>query len=214
MEKKLTDKARRTRAHLLETALRMFADRGYEASTMRAIAVEAHVSTGLAYRYFENKEAMVAELYSQLADAFIAEVELADGPWTDRGLFALDASLRVLAPHRDVLAALTGRGQVSPPLARRSAEIEAVFVRAVTGAKNPPVQAELFGQAFYLGQLGLLLFWTLDRSEGQRATRQLREWVGSVLPAASWALRLPGATRPLARLLAIVRAGVLGEEER
>jgi hypothetical protein len=49
-------KSEQTRSLILETALRLFQERGYDKTTMRAIATEAGVSVGNAYYYFESKE--------------------------------------------------------------------------------------------------------------------------------------------------------------
>ncbi len=54
-----TDKSEQTRALILETAMRLFQERGYEKTTMRAIAAEAGVSVGNAYYYFSAKELQV-----------------------------------------------------------------------------------------------------------------------------------------------------------
>ena len=59
----LTPKALRTRERILEAALRLFAERGYEATTMRDVAREAGASLGLAYRYFGSKEEFALALY-------------------------------------------------------------------------------------------------------------------------------------------------------
>ena len=59
-------KSARTRELLVETALRSFRERGYEATTMRLIAGEAGVSPGNAYYYFEGKESLVQELYVRI----------------------------------------------------------------------------------------------------------------------------------------------------
>ena len=48
LRRALTPKARRTRERILEAALALFADRGYEATTMRDVAREAGASLGLA----------------------------------------------------------------------------------------------------------------------------------------------------------------------
>lgn len=45
-------KSEQTRALILETAMRLFQERGYDKTTMRAIAQEAGVSVGNAYYYF------------------------------------------------------------------------------------------------------------------------------------------------------------------
>ena len=65
----MTTKSEATREVLVETALRLFRERGYEKTTMRLIATEAGVSQGNAYYYFDGKDAFVQELYARLQDA-------------------------------------------------------------------------------------------------------------------------------------------------
>lgn len=79
-------KSEQTRTLILETALRLFAERGYDKTTMRAIAQEAGVSTGNAYYYFSSKEHLVQGFYDRIAGEHAAavrpvltdEAELAD----------------------------------------------------------------------------------------------------------------------------------------
>src|SRR5579885_969224 len=52
------------RAKILESARRVFARKGM-AATIADIAAEAQISLGLAYRYFTDKEAILAELVKQ-----------------------------------------------------------------------------------------------------------------------------------------------------
>ena len=52
-----------TKALVRATALRLFRERGYAATTMRAIAQEAGVATGNAYYHFASKDHLVQELY-------------------------------------------------------------------------------------------------------------------------------------------------------
>lgn len=54
------------RAKILESARRVFARKGMEA-TITDIAAEAQISLGLAYRYFADKEAILSELVKQTA---------------------------------------------------------------------------------------------------------------------------------------------------
>lgn len=61
-----TTKGEQTRELILATALRMFREQGYEATTMRAIAREAGVAVGNAYYYFASKEELVQAFYEQL----------------------------------------------------------------------------------------------------------------------------------------------------
>ena len=48
-----------TRRMILETALSLFREKGFEDTTIRDIAAEADLSLGAAYYYFPSKEAIV-----------------------------------------------------------------------------------------------------------------------------------------------------------
>jgi AcrR family transcriptional regulator len=50
---------------ILEAAVVLFSDQGYEATTTHQIAAEAGVSVGALYRYFDGKEAILKALYVQ-----------------------------------------------------------------------------------------------------------------------------------------------------
>jgi AcrR family transcriptional regulator len=54
-----TVKGDQTKALILETALEMFRERGYDETTMRAVAQKAGVSLGNAYYYFHSKEYLI-----------------------------------------------------------------------------------------------------------------------------------------------------------
>ncbi len=59
------------RAKILDAARTVFAQQGL-AATMADIAAAAHVSQGLAYRYFANKQALVNELLEQATQSRLA----------------------------------------------------------------------------------------------------------------------------------------------
>src|ERR1700704_6059361 len=76
------------RDRLYATAVRLIASRGYEATTLRDIAEEAHVSVGLLYRYFPSKQAVVIALYDELSTEYASKTaEIPEGRWRDRFLF-------------------------------------------------------------------------------------------------------------------------------
>jgi AcrR family transcriptional regulator len=75
----LTPKALQTRERILGAALGLFAERGYEATTMRDVAREAGASVGLAYRYFASKEEFALALYMGLAEESEGGVGGGDG---------------------------------------------------------------------------------------------------------------------------------------
>ena len=48
---------------LVNTALRLFAEKGYDATSIRNISTEAGVSLGLMYNYFDSKEDLLQEIF-------------------------------------------------------------------------------------------------------------------------------------------------------
>ena len=58
----------RTRSAIIDAALDLFRDVGYESTTMRAIATRAGVSVGNAYYYFASKEHLIQGFYDIVWD--------------------------------------------------------------------------------------------------------------------------------------------------
>src|SRR5262245_31313756 len=63
-----TVKGDQTKALILETALEMFRENGYDNTTMRGVAQKAGVSLGNAYYYFGSKEYLIQAFYQRLHD--------------------------------------------------------------------------------------------------------------------------------------------------
>jgi AcrR family transcriptional regulator len=61
---------RATREHILKTALSLFCDKGYYATSIEEIAKQAQISKGLLYHYFKSK----ADVLAALVDIRISEV--------------------------------------------------------------------------------------------------------------------------------------------
>ena len=57
------DPALDRRSQILDAALVCFAKHGFHQASMHDISAEAGISVGLIYRYFENKEAVIAAIY-------------------------------------------------------------------------------------------------------------------------------------------------------
>ncbi|MFC4565906.1 TetR/AcrR family transcriptional regulator [Nocardiopsis mangrovi] len=91
------------RAELLDTAARVFAERGYAATTIREVADAAGMLAGSLYYHFESKEAMVDEILAGfLADLWDAyDRVLAAGHDPRTTLRALvEASFDTIHRHR------------------------------------------------------------------------------------------------------------------
>src|SRR5262245_6215768 len=59
-------KGEQTRSLILETALEMFGERGYEETTMRAIAEKAGIALGNTYYHFRSKEHLIQAYYERM----------------------------------------------------------------------------------------------------------------------------------------------------
>lgn len=85
-----------TRRALLESAARLFADKGFTATSLDEVAAEARVTKGAVYHHFANKQALfeaVADLAEEDACAAILAAA-AEAPDTWRGVVAgLDSFL-------------------------------------------------------------------------------------------------------------------------
>ena len=190
-----------TRRKLYEMAIRLIGERGYEATTLRDVATRTGVTAGLLYRYFPSKRSVVLALYDEVSEAFATEATgMPAGKWRDRFLYALETSLRALGPHRVTLRALVPVmvGDVDEGVFARSTafsrtRVQAIFRTAVVDASDAPPQklAEALGRLLYLIHLGVILWWLLDKSPGQRATQGLLALWRRMLPSATLALRLP-----------------------
>lgn len=86
-----SSRGEQTRLAIVEAALRLFREHGYEATTMRAIAQEAGVATGNAYYYYGSKEELIQEYCAR---------NQADHAAAYRRVLAEETRLGVL-PHQD-----------------------------------------------------------------------------------------------------------------
>ena len=175
-----------TRQLILETALRLFRERGYAETTMRAIAKEAGVAVGNAYYYFDSKEQLIQGFYdkNQAAHRAAAEAVLSgEKDFAARLRGVLHAGIDVNVPYHSFAATFfkTAAEPTSPlsPFSResspaREAAIE-IFREVLEGSSakvDPELRAEL-PELLWLGWMGVILFWVYDKSPDQRRTRRL-----------------------------------------
>jgi AcrR family transcriptional regulator len=209
------------RDQLYAVATRLFVERGYEATTLRAIADAADVSPALLYRYFPSKTAVVMALYDDLSAAFEATgQQMPAGSWVDRFRYALTHSLGVLRPHRDTLAAvlpvlMTDRehGLFSENAAFSRRRVEGQFLQAVAGASDVPSFGAPLGRLLYLAQLGAITWMLLDRSPSLATTDRLVELMVSAARVGKMFLWVPGVGKGLHEVDRLVREGLYGEAE-
>ncbi len=56
------------RSEIIRAAIELIAQHGYHGAPMAMIAERAGVGAGTIYRYFENKDVLIAELYRELEE--------------------------------------------------------------------------------------------------------------------------------------------------
>jgi AcrR family transcriptional regulator len=183
-----TPKAEASRRKILDSALDLFRERGFDAATMRDIAVKAEVATGAAYYYYPSKEALVLDFYRQSCDDMQPLIEEA----VNRGK-GLEAHLRecirvkldYFTPNREVLRALLRNGadprHPLSPFSPETAAIRAIdvewFRRILehSGFTIPRDLAPHLPDVLWLYQMGVIFFWVTDDSKGQDRARRLLE---------------------------------------
>lgn len=177
-------KSEQTRSLILDTAMRLFKERGYDKTTMRAIAAEAGVSVGNAYYHFDGKEHLIQGFYDQVTDAHLATARerLAGRPeFADRLRITLEAWLDVAEPYHG-FAVQFFRNAADPdsPLSPFSAEsyparqtVVDLYREVLAGSslKLDAEMAELLPELLWLHQMGIVLFWVYDRSPHTTRTR-------------------------------------------
>lgn len=135
------DRRRSTEARILARARESFAEKGFERTTIRAVAAEAHVDPALVMQYFGSKR----ELFAQAVQTFPAPLTTTD---TDALVDELLASLGIklgglpegtLAMMRSMLTDPTAADHVRVALGRQIDHVGA----ALPAAEDPELRAAL-----------------------------------------------------------------------
>jgi AcrR family transcriptional regulator len=196
-----------TRQLILDTAIRLFEEKGYAGTTMRAIATEAGVAPSNAYYWFASKDQLVQEFYRRIQVAHrdrSAEALAGGGTLTERLLAVERAGIEVMAPYHGFGSAFVGTaivpGATVSPFSEESSgarELSMQIYRDVVAGAAPAVPAKLapvLPDLLWLAHLSVTLYWVIDTSPGQERTTQLIERSVSMLGSAIRVARLPGAS--------------------
>ena len=185
-EKQATAKAEETRERIVDAALKLFREQGFDQATMRDIAAEADVATGAAYYYFRSKEELVMAFYVRTVEearTLLPDAMARSNDLEKRVRAIIDLKLSQFAAHRRLLIGLARIG-IDPdhPLSPFGSETRAMreegiaeFEAALRGS-NVRVQKDLqadLPRLLWLYQMGIILFWIFDNSPRQARTRTL-----------------------------------------
>ncbi|MEM9467715.1 MAG: TetR family transcriptional regulator [Actinomycetota bacterium] len=174
------------RIRILETAMRMAGDGGYEAVQMRAVAEESGVALGTIYRYYSGKdELLIAGLAGWLRRSrrrIEAGVLLGDTPG-ERLIWLLERSAERTEQRPTLMGALiTALGTTSPAAAEYKRDVEEQLRAIVVTALGPDSGHDAEGVARVIGHV-----WSSS----------LTRWVSGMAPDGSVGVELVHAARML-----------------
>jgi AcrR family transcriptional regulator len=210
-----TDKGEQTRRQIFESALELFREQGFDATTMQDIAARAQVVKSAAYYYFPGKEAIIQAYYERVQaeqERVCEETFARSRKLKERLAIAMHSKFDLAKQDRKLLGVVfryTGEpehplsclGQGTAEIRRRSMQ---VFRDAIAEEKLPKDLEELLPMALWALQMGLLVMFLYDTSEGQRRTRRMAdgslELTLKLLALAKLAVLRPVRTRILALL--------------
>jgi AcrR family transcriptional regulator len=214
-----SDRGEQTRAAIAAAAQELFLERGYDKTTMRAVADRAGVSIGNAYYYFASKEHLVQAFYDQIQveHATAAHDSLARSEkFADRLREVLTTWVDVAEPfHGFAGKFFKVAAEPTSPLSPFSAESRGareasidLFRRVVEGSDlrvPTPIRAEL-PELLWLLQMGVVLFWVHDSSDGQQRTRALVRQVVPLVDKLVRLSRLPGMKGVVGDVVELIRS--------
>lgn len=206
-----------TRAAIIEAALRLFRETGYEATTMRAIAREAGVSTGNAYYYFGSKEELIREFYARNQaehDAACRPVLASETEFAPRLRGTLRALVEVMSPYHAFAAkffkhAAEPSNPLSPfssesgPVRAAALELYREVIDGSSARLDPGLRAEL-PELLWLYSLGIVMFWVHDTSPGCAKTFRLIDRTVPIADRLVSMSRLPVLRSTLTDVVAII----------
>jgi TetR/AcrR family transcriptional regulator, cholesterol catabolism regulator len=158
------------RQRVVDAAMALGLEGGYDAVQMRDVAARADVAMGTVYRYFASKDHLLAatlvhwleQLEARLAQQPPAGIQVAD-----RVLDVLDRALRAMARQpRLVSAVFTSLSSPDPGAVSCQQQITLVMERTITraiGEASPPDlsdRARMIGHVWYSALVGWISGWS------------------------------------------------------
>jgi AcrR family transcriptional regulator len=118
------EQARQTRGRILDAAERLFAERGYAASTMEAIASEAGVAVDTVYAGFGSKRKVLSALMDVRVGGDDQPIELLNRPGP-QGVRREPSQRRQIARFADDISEISDRARPEDDIIRGAAAVDA-----------------------------------------------------------------------------------------
>jgi len=186
-----SQQARRQR--VIDAAMSLALEGGYEAVQMRDVAARADVAMGTVYRYFTSKDHLLAAAlvhWVGLLDARLALVPAQGDTAAVRVVDVLDRALRAMGRQpRLVSAVFTALASPDPAAVECQQQVSILMEGIITRAIGEPHPANLSDRARVLGHVwySALVGWVNGWSNIGRVHDELVVAVGLLLPADMYA---------------------------
>ena len=218
-----TRRGETSRAAILAAALDLFQERGYEPTTMRAIADRAGVPLGSSYHYFPSKEHLVLEFYRHthgLHAAAVAPLLAREKDLSARLRGTIRAVVITCEPFHTVAGSIFSTvvdpssplnpfGEASKPLRD---EVVQLYAEVVGGsdARIPHDIAEQLPLVLWLYQMAILYFWIFDISPGRLRTLEVIDETTDLIVKLISLANLPVLRGSRKRVLGLIKSIVEG----
>ena len=176
------------REFILKVAARLFAEKGYDSTTMRDVAVKSGILAGSIYYHFASKEELYVEVVTEALDSLLAAVSASIGtesdPWRQFEIMA--------ETHADVLLSSPEIARIFTPqyfhilgsksrrkIVSRRNEYEALIASIVDRLDLPEGTDRTIFRLFFLGALNWATFWY--RPSSDYTPRQLGRSLAAVM---------------------------------
>ncbi|WP_070972007.1 TetR/AcrR family transcriptional regulator [Vibrio sonorensis] len=184
---KITNKKAKVRKKIIQAAVELMSDKGYQKVSMRMIAKAAEVGDATIYNYFTNKDKILVGYFEQVFDETLSEVEQIDEfehfSLQEKVQCLLETNLTILLAHREFVEEAVEIAFMTPSL--RSKAISGFRQKTIDTFSEyldhavqkdeiePQAGSGFIETLFWDYYLGVVIYWLKDDSEDFTQTTQL-----------------------------------------
>jgi AcrR family transcriptional regulator len=175
------------RTRIVSAALALFQEKGFDATTTKAIARRARVAEGTVFNYFETKEDIALHFFELEVDHAIAavrkNVKLRRASLEEKLFTLIQTQLDFLEPHERFIGAAfihalrpaskLGWSHQALALRNRYLSFVAELIQESLPRQTSSLVAWFAPPVFWIYYLGVLLYWLNDDSQGKQNTLAL-----------------------------------------
>jgi TetR/AcrR family transcriptional regulator, cholesterol catabolism regulator len=188
LSRPLTRAQEARRQRVIDAAMELGLEGGYEAVQMRDVAARAHVAMGTVYRYFTSKDHLLAAAlvhWVEQLDARLAQAPARGDTASERVIDVLERALRAMSRQPDLVAAVfMSLASPDPAAVECQQQMAAVMDRIIIRAIGDPLvpdhveRTRIIGHVWYSSLVG----WVNGWSDMTRVRDELAVAVRLLLP--------------------------------